>query len=468
MPRPLRPAHAAVLATTALLAGCLGDAQHGPDDREAWYGSDSPYAGLLEIEGFDVTNPTNQARHDRAVEQLGTAVEVSVESSAFDARSFASSAEAGDAPDLVYASRTEIGFLAARGAVLPLERCVEAELVDLTQYAPAALNQVIVGDRLFAIPDASSVQVVAANDDWLSERGLSISDINGSNPAAMLAAVDETAAESDAADADADADAVAAGIAPRISEFLPLWAGAQGIELLTADGRTATLDDPRMVEALSWAAELTTLSASASDDPVAAVISGDVGATVLDSRELAAADIDGADVSVSFDTVRSTSDEPRAVLDGYAWAIPTAGANPSVACAYAISMTTVDAWLAAGGQGTDGPEGDAADSPALGLLTSNVVADAELRDRGSERADQDAASGLAAASQAIHAAYESATAVPANPAGVQLTRLWRGAVEAVLAGDAEAATALAEAQTEAQQELDRGWADLEASLGSRR
>src|SRR5690606_27677914 len=43
------------------------------------------------------------------------------------------------------------------------------------------------------------------------------------------------------------------GVDTKLPEFLPLWAKANGADLLSEDGRTAQLDDPAVVEALEFA-----------------------------------------------------------------------------------------------------------------------------------------------------------------------------------------------------------------------
>src|SRR3546814_2943347 len=46
------------------------------------------------------------------------------------------------------------------------------------------------------------------------------------------------------------------GVDSKLPEFLPLWAKANGADLISADGRTAQLDDPAVVEALEWAVSI--------------------------------------------------------------------------------------------------------------------------------------------------------------------------------------------------------------------
>ena len=46
------------------------------------------------------------------------------------------------------------------------------------------------------------------------------------------------------------------GFDSKLPEFLPLWAKANGVDLVSEDGRTAQLDDPAVLEALTWAVSI--------------------------------------------------------------------------------------------------------------------------------------------------------------------------------------------------------------------
>ncbi|MFN3708285.1 hypothetical protein [Microcella sp.] len=441
MPRQYRPsalaAPVALAASAVLLAGCTGELQ-GPGADGSWYGADQPYAGQLEIEGFALSDPINQARHDRAVDALGTAVEVTVTGSALDARSFASAAESGDAPDLIYADRTDIGYLAARGAVMPLERCIEEAPINLGQYSPAALTQVTLEERIFALPDTSTVPLlVTSGDSGSADRG-----------GALLESV---------------------GADPRDWRVAQLWAAAEGTSLVTPDGRTATFDDPRVVEALDRWGEPSAESALVDSAEVSSSIAGGTDDTAAEPQLGPVVDVAGA---------------PVAVLNGYGWAIPVAGANPATACGYVRAVTESQTWIDAVTSGSEAPGSADADADAdadaaagadaagatevapltvAGLLTANVTADAELREWLTGADDAQATT----VRTAVDEAYTAAVPPTVTPADVSLMRIWSDAVDAVRSGELSADEALAEAQLEAQNALDRGWASLAESLDSR-
>src|SRR3712207_8142179 len=59
-----------------------------------------------------------------------------------DIQQFLSAVAAGDPPEIVYANRDQIGTFASRGAIVPLDSCIEGEGIDTGQYRESALAQV--------------------------------------------------------------------------------------------------------------------------------------------------------------------------------------------------------------------------------------------------------------------------------------------------------------------------------------
>lgn len=149
----------------------------------------------------------------------------------------------------MYANRDQIGSLAARGAIVPLDRCIEGESIPTDSYVPAALAQVTLEGKVYGIPEFNSVQLIMANADLLSAAGLTLDDVNGSDWNAMSAANEELSVSEGGA-------LRVIGLDSKLPEFLPLWATANGADLISEDGRTANLDDPAAVEALEWAVSI--------------------------------------------------------------------------------------------------------------------------------------------------------------------------------------------------------------------
>nr|BFF08701.1 extracellular solute-binding protein [Microbacterium flavescens] len=358
----------------------------------------------------------------------------------------------------MYANRDQIGSLAARGAVVPLDDCIEGESIPVDEFVPAAIEQVTLNDVVYGIPEFNTVQLTMANADLLADAGLTLDDVNGSDWEAMSAAAESLVVQD-------GGKLQVIGVDSKLPEFLPLWAKANGADLISEDGRTAQLDDPAVVEALTWAVGIYDAqggfsAVKAYRDSADFFGEGNqfatnvLGAMPMEQWYVNVLNDVSPDAPMAFDTVRDRSGEPLAYASGLAWAIPAGGENPEAACRFARAMTSMDAWQAAAEARLAVREEEG--KPFTGLLTGNAEADAMIRDMttsGGETWD--------AAVTAMYESNEMTFALPANPADAEFKAAMFDAVNSVLNGEATPEEALAEAQTTAQTALDNGWAELE-------
>jgi len=326
-------------------------------------------------------------------------------------------------------------------------------------YVPAALEQVTFDGSVYGIPEFNSVQLTMANADLLSAAGLTMDDVNGSDWGAMSAA-NLALTKSDGG------DLAVIGVDSKLPEFLPLWAKANGADLISPDGRTAQLDDPAVVEALEWAVSIyddqggfSTVKAYRDSADFFGegnqFATGVLGAMSMEQWYVNVLNDVSPDAPLAFDTVRGRDGAPLAYASGSAWAIPSGSPNPEAACRWARVMTSLDAWEAAGNARLEARSADG--KPFTGLLTANAEADELLRGMvtsGGEPWDS--------AVSAMYDANDAAFTLPANPADAEFTTAMQDAVNSVLNGQAEPAEALASAQESAQEALDEAWAKLDS------
>ncbi|MHC2998816.1 ABC transporter substrate-binding protein [Microbacterium sp. HJ5] len=429
----------------------------GADDTDASYDSGAELSGELAVMGFSGVDEIATTRVEYAEEQLGD-VTVQLAEGDLDMQQFLSAVATGSPPDVVYASRDQIGSLAARGAVIPLDDCIEGEGVPVDDFVPAALEQVTLNDVVYGIPEFNTVQLTMANADLLEGAGLSLDDVNGSDWEAMSAAAEGLVV--------GDGGSLEViGVDSKLPEFLPLWAKANGADLISEDGRTAQLDDPAVVEALTWAVSIYDAqggfsAVKAYRDSADFFGEGNqfatevLGAMPMEQWYVNVLNDVSPDAPLAFDTVRDRSGETLAYASGSAWAIPAGGENPEAACRFARAMTSTDAWQAAAEARIEAREAEG--KPFTGILTGNATADAMIQDMttsGGEPWDTAVAK--------MYEANESTFALPANPADAEFKAAMFDAVNSVLNGEATPEEALAEAQSTAQEALDEGWAELE-------
>ncbi|MBW9121802.1 extracellular solute-binding protein [Microbacterium trichothecenolyticum] len=454
--RATRWTAAGVLALLTLGATGCAVGTGGAGDEEADYDSDAELSGSLSVMGFSGVDEVATSRLDYAEEQLGD-VEVELAEGALDLQQFLSAVASGKPPDIVYSSRDQIGSLAARGAVVPLERCIDGESIPTDDFVGPALDQVTLDGTVYGIPEFNSVQLTMANADLLSAAGLTIEDVNGSDWDAVSAA-------NQALTVNDGGDLAVIGYDSKLPEFLPLWAKANGADVISADGKTAQLDDPKVVEALEWAASIYEdqggfSAVKAYRDSADFFGEGNqfatsvLGAMPMEQWYVNVLNDVSPDAPMAFDTVHDRNGDTIAYSTGSAWAIPSGSANPEAACRFARAMTSTDAWQAAAEARIEAREAEG--KPFTGILTANAKADQMIRDMttsGGEPWDTAVAK--------MYEANDSTFSMPANPADAEFKTAMFDAVNAALDGKATPADALADAQKEAQSALDDAWSKL--------
>ncbi|MBB5787289.1 extracellular solute-binding protein [Jiangella mangrovi] len=451
---------AVALTAGLVLAGCAQGTSDDSSDDETGGGTvfdpEAELSGELDVMGFGATDEIGQTRLDLATEAVAPA-EISLIEGDLDIQQFLSAVATGEPPELVYANRDQIGTFASRGAIISLDSCIDGEGIDTSIYNEPALNQVTFDGSVYGIPEFNQVQITQANADLLAAAGLTLDDVNGSDWDAVSAA-------NQALFQGSGNSVSVIGYDSKLPEFLPLWAKANGADLLSEDGRTAQLDDPKVVEALEWAVGIydaqggfgTVKAFRDSADFFGAgnqFATNVLGAMPMEQWYVNVVNDVSPDAPMAYDTVRDREGEPLAYASGSAWAIPDNSSNPEAACRFIKTMTQTDSWIAAAQARVDLREADG--KPFTGLLTGNAEADQEIQDQfvtpsGDEKWD--------AAVQATYDANEHTFTLPANPADAEFKTAWQDAVNRVLNGQQEPADALAQAQEEAQSALDEAWA----------
>ena len=449
---------AGAAAIALALSGCAVGTGGAADD-DADYDPDAELSGELSVMGFSGVDEVATSRVEVAESELGD-VEVELIEGDLDIQQFLSAVASGEPPELLYADRDQIGSLAARGAIIPLDRCIEGEGIDMDQFIESTVEQVTLDGEVYGIPEFNSVHVTMANADLLNAAGLTIDDVNGSDREAMT--------QANLALTKSNGGSLAViGYDSKLPEFLPLWVAGAGGELLSEDGRTAKLDSPEAIESLTWAVGIYDdqggfSAVKAFRDSADFFGEGNqfatsvLGAMPMEQWYINVLNEVSPDAPMAFDTVRDTSGEPIAFASGSAWAIPSGTENAAAACRWAKTMTSVEAWQAAAEARLSLREDEG--KPFTGILTGNSVADEEIRGMVTSGGDP-----WDAGVEAMYEANDHTFSLPANPADAEFEQAMQDAVNSVLNGEATPEEALAEAQETAQQALDEGWEKLESA-----
>jgi len=441
---------------TVLLAGCAQGT--GSQKTNAAYDRSTKLSGKVSVMGFGATDEIAKVRLAEAKKAMGSKVTVKLIPGDLDIQQFLSGVASGDAPEVVYADRGQIGSFASRGAVIPLDDCIKGEKIDTSAFRSSALDAVTFRGHVYGIPEFNVVQIIQANADLLRKAGLTLDDVNGSSWSKVSAANKKLTRT-------VGGKLKVIGFDSKLPEFLPLWAKANGADLISADGKTAQLDDPKVVQALTWAVGI--YNAQGGFGKVKAYrdsadffgsgnqyASGTLGAMPMEQWYVNVLNDVSPKAPMAFDTVRDQQGQPIAFASGSAWAIPKGSKNPGAACRFARVMTQTSSWVKAAQERVRLRQKDG--GLFTGVLTGNVDADkkieAMIKPSGDARWDQ--------AIRATYTANDHTFSMPANPAGQEFETAWQDGVNRVLNGQQSPKDAMAQAQKEAQKALDDAWAEI--------
>ncbi len=439
------PRIAAVAAASALvLAGCGGV---GGDDE----GGDGAAVTLTTM-GFGVGDEIASVRVDLADKAIAPS-KAKIGGNAFDAQQFLSAVASNNPPDLVFMDRQLMGTYAARGTLEPLADCVEKESIDLDQYRDPALEEVTLDGKLYGLPEFYNNRVLMINDAAVQSAGLTPDSVSTADRGALTTMTNQLTKKN-------GGDLARIGFDPKIPEFLPMWAKANGIDMLSADGKKANLDDPKLVAALEYAVSLINAQGGwgtfkafrdsfdlfgeknpFTEDQLAAFPMEDWYLNVLGE----------VSPDLKLTIAPFTDEQGKAVnwVTGSAWAIPAASKNKDQACKWIKTMSDSETWVAAAQARADkrASEGKA----FTGVYTGNEKADEKIFGELVQLGDSPV---YDKAVKNVLEAQDSAFSMPASPAGSEFQRAWQDAVNRVLSGQQSPADAMKQAQQEAQTALD--------------
>jgi multiple sugar transport system substrate-binding protein len=424
-----------------VLAGCGGVG-----------GGDSGAAVTLTSMGFGLGDEIATTRADLAKKAIAPAT-VKIGGGAFDAQQFLAAVASHTPPDLVYLDRQLLGTYAARGTLEPLTDCIAKQHIDLGQYRPAALKEVTLDGKVYGLPESYDNRVLLINDSAVEAGGMRPQDVSTTDRAKLA-----TTARTLTARTAGGLSRI--GFDPKIPEFLPLWAKANGVQMLSDDGRTAHLDDPRLADVLTYTKSL--IDAQGGWSAVKAFRDSfdffgeknpfkqqQLASTLMDDWYLNVLANYSPDVRLSAAPFTDTAGTPVDWVTGSAWVIPAGSTHKDQACTWIKTMTDAPSWIAAAKARAE--KRRAAGKAFTGVYTGNRVADQEIFGRLVQLKDRPA---FDAAVRTVLRAQETAFTMPASPAGSEFKTAWQNAVNRVLSGEQQPADALRQAQQEAQRALD--------------
>jgi multiple sugar transport system substrate-binding protein len=435
-----------IALVVALATGCGGV---GKSDSES---SDNATVTLTMM-GFGTGDEIAKTRFDAANAAIAPSSAKASEGS-FNAQQFLSAVASGTPPDLVYMERRLLGTYAAKNALTPLTDCVDRAKIDMSQFRPAAVTEATLNGKLYGIPDFYNNRVLMINDTVLAGAGLDPARFTTSDWDRLSADTAKLASVS-------GGKLKRIGFDPKIPEFLPMWARANGAALVSDDGRTAHLTDPKVVQALAftvglinaqggWAKFKSFRDAFDFFGAKNQFATDQLGAFPMEDFYLNVLAENSPKVKLTVAPFRGVDGQPVDWITGNAWAIPAKSPHADQACKWIKTMTDSQTWIAAAKARATARQAEG--KPFTGVFTGNKKAD-EVIFRDVVKPSGNAAFDTAV--QTVLRTQDSGFAEPALAAGEEFKAAWQDAVNRVLDGKQQPAQALAQAQQQAQAALDK-------------
>ena len=429
-----------------LLAACGGAGTGGPAaDKPADDAYAKKPAGSLSTSGFGLGDEIATARVE-AFEKANPDVALKVNEGGFDEQQFLSAVAGGTPPDAVYVPRDTIGTYAARGALLPLDDCIQQRKIDMAQYRPAALEQVRLDGKHYGIPEFFNSPVIILNNVVLEEAGLTPADIDLADQQKMLDAAKKMTVSK-------GGKLTRLGFDFKVPDMTPLYGVIDGQPFIT-DATTVKLEDPATVATFERLKALHDAQGGYKDiqefkdtwdffGEKNQFARNQVGGIIVEQWYLNVLADASPDVDITVVPITDKSGKPITWASGSAWAIPKGAKNPAAACEFARIMTAPETWVAAA---KERAAARAAENKVFtGTYTANTKADEVIF----STVYKPAGGKYAAFEQGVEtvlSVQDSSWTVPASPVGAQFKAAWQTASTKVMLGQLSAAEALQQAQ----------------------
>ena len=160
----------------------------------------------------------------------------------------------GSPPDVINQDRFSVGGWAARGAFLPLDDFIKRDrgrpdAVIPEDFYPACWNEAVYQGRVYAIPNTTDDRILYYNEDLLKREGL-VDQQGRARPPRTWAELKDYARR---LTKETGGRLTQLGFIPNYgNSWLYLYGWQNGGEFMSPDGRACTLDDPGIVEALTF------------------------------------------------------------------------------------------------------------------------------------------------------------------------------------------------------------------------
>jgi multiple sugar transport system substrate-binding protein len=380
-------------------------------------------------------------------------VEVTFSESGFDPQKFLAALNSNDKPDVVRIPRDRLGQYVTRGVLEPLDDCIARTGTDMSNYREAAVKQVTVNGKIYAMPEFFWVSNWLIDNDLFEQAGLDPATWDVSNWDQIKQANDALVSKTK----------TKVAIDPKVwdnGDRFPMWVAAAGGQMISDDGKESKLDTPEVADALNFTKSLIDAQGGLVSFKDKIGQTGDFFAGDEFKKDLEAAfpmqqwylNVLAGSVPTTKITAKpfmTKSGQPLTYEEGDGLAVLANSDNKDAACAFVTTMVSTEAWVAAAKQRQQ--QAVTEKKIQTGSATGNKAADDEIFssivDVGDNQTFKDAI-------DANTSTFDTSFGMPASGAAEDFRTAWIDAVNKVLSGEADAQAALAEADQIAQDAID--------------
>jgi multiple sugar transport system substrate-binding protein len=415
-------------------------------------GSSGPVT--LRVWGYGLDDARGQARVN-AFKQANPNISIEPVGGELNTQQLLTAVASGDPPEVVNVDRVQTGSWAGRNAIDPLDDLITRDNFDLAQFYPFMVDQVKYKDQVYGIPQFVNVDLFFMNLDALKEAGVDAGQVDPGNWDQLTQLGEQLhKMEGD--------KVVRTGFDTKAQDGrLWLWSWANGVDLISPDGMTAQFNDPKVVEALTWAkdtvdrqggekARAAFAQAQNFFSPQNPVLIGQTAMTLFEQWLIGVMKVNPqANFQAILPRMRNSTDLLTEGT-GQAFAVPKgiSGDKREAAWAFIKGMTSTEAWIA--GEKATFADNESKNTPYHPTITGNVNADQEAWNniyKGISPA-------FDAAIKLFPDALKAAKFRYSGPVAADINDMMRSAINDALQGVTAPKDALDALQTQAQQAID--------------
>lgn len=316
--------------------------------------------------------------------QLNPDVNLTVSEADFDSQGFLTAMQDdSNPPDVVRMDTAVLASYVARGVLAPLDQCFSTMGVDAPgTFYSAPLTQATIDGQIYGAPEFLTTQNWFIDGKVFGDAGVDPNSLDFSDWDAIKTANDSLLAMD-------GSNVSRIGIDPKLPEFFPLWAKANGADLISADGKTAQLNSPQAVEALQFAIDL--INAHGGSQPFDAFKQSwaffdannefaehQVGAFPMEQWYLSTLAGASPDIDLVVKPFVDRQGNGLTYAEGQSLAMTSKAKNPDAACAFIATMTSTDAWIHAAQVRQDARASATPPKPNTGVYSANQVANERM------------------------------------------------------------------------------------------